>query len=424
MRGRQRRDQGSALILTLGAVALLAVLVAVFTTFTRVERSASRNYRDGERARFLAWAGVERAKYELRRGATSADYPLPWMAYFPDMTTAPPALEQAKLTTVVTTSGSVDDGPSFRVDLSGPLATSAPKPAQLTSPTSNTPWPSGIMGSTYYHDPQNPNFGGDYYVLKVTDNNSCIFLNDGNPHLSKMLDNLAQAAGVGAWAGIGTKIIAARPAGGFRRVEELRWVLAQSDYDLLSPFVTCSARVDRKVVEAGEQYTGGATGSIRHSRLILQPRAPVDINLAPFPVLVAVLTGIGCDGTPGSPADSVSFSQAKSMATQIINYRKNPTIVTSADLKGDMGASLDPTLTGNPSCPKAGFQKWVEFMRFLAANCNSIIDARLQSAVLANCNPNTDLNKFCPDLAIWRPVDKYDLTAATTEFCFGTGGMF
>ena len=46
---------------------MLVLMVGAFAAITRIERAASTNYVDGERAKFIAWSGVERAKYELRR---------------------------------------------------------------------------------------------------------------------------------------------------------------------------------------------------------------------------------------------------------------------------------------------------------------------------------------------------------------------
>ncbi|MBI3723375.1 hypothetical protein HY251_05395, partial [bacterium] len=397
-RTRSGLRRGSALIPSLGAVGLLSLLVATFAATTRLERRASRNYTDGERTRLLAWSGVERAKFELRRAAAAACYPLPWLAYYTDSPVAPP-LERARK-------------PSFRMDLS-------PTPRAFASAGSPLPWPSGTMGSTYYRDPDNRSFGGDYYVLRVTDNNSQVFLNDANPHLGKMLDNLGRAAGAPRWKGLGARILGGRPAMGFRRVEELKFLLAPEDYEAIAELVCCSARVDRKVVECGEQPQGSGA-AFRRSRLVFQSRAPINVNLAPFPVLVAALAGIGYGGVPGAPREQVSFEQASALASAFVHYRQDPVIATSAELVGD--GQSDPALTGSPASPKAGFQKWAELARFLQVS--GLLSSRLQSAVLANANPNTDLNRFEPDLAIYRPVDKYDLTAATTELCFASGGIF
>src|SRR5689334_14876689 len=75
------RTRGVVLLLVLGIVALLSFLVAAFAILSSIERKASHNHRDGERARCVARSGLERAKFELRRAATTNGYPLNWTIY-------------------------------------------------------------------------------------------------------------------------------------------------------------------------------------------------------------------------------------------------------------------------------------------------------------------------------------------------------
>src|SRR5262249_35280174 len=148
----------------------------------------------------------------------------------------------------------------------------------------------------------------------------------------------------------GDKVVTARPKGGYRRTDELRALLPNAQtfadvdnpsvrstvYELIAPYLTTVARVDKRVVESGEQLPPGGqpgqTGSWVHSRLVPQPRAPIDVNLAPYPVLVAAFTGIGFGGAPGQPATEVDFDTAKTLAQAVITYRQSPTI--SVDTTG------------------------------------------------------------------------------------------
>ncbi len=75
-----KATRGAALIVVLGTLAVLALTAVTFTTLAGVERSVSRNYLDHVRARLLAQSGVETALARLRsdldRGAlpeTSAE---------------------------------------------------------------------------------------------------------------------------------------------------------------------------------------------------------------------------------------------------------------------------------------------------------------------------------------------------------------
>ncbi|RMG07348.1 MAG: hypothetical protein D6731_23965 [Planctomycetota bacterium] len=393
---RRRRDRrGMVLIIVLVVLAVLSLLVSAFAVVTRLETEAARNHLEGERARFLAWSGLEAAKFELRRMGTTPAYPAAWVAYHPGEHPQPP-IEQAT-------------HPSFRLHLD-------PVPSILTASPARVPYPSGVMGSTHYRDPDNPQFGGDYYTLRVTDANGLIFLNDTNPHLRRMLDTLGAYLGLST-SEVGRKILAARPPGGFRSVSDIRTVFSnQDDYRAIAPFLTCHAWMDHKVVEMGEQYTapdtGQATRSLRPATLALQSRAPISLNSAPVPVLVAVLEGIGYKGSPGAPGVSVSPALAETIAKAIVDYRL-------AAVGGGGSVSASPM---TPQTRRYGFQSWGEFYGFLRTIPG--VSEELAAIVLANCNPNTDLNKLNPDLSYYRPVDKTDLTSATTELCLASGGIF
>jgi len=219
-------------------------------------------------------------------------------------------------------------------------------------------------------------------------------------------------------------------------VSELRGILSDashtdgtnvSDFDKISPYVTCHAWVDRKVVEMGTYIDGEDTGgslTARSRNLTLGPRAPININTAPRPVLVAALYGVGFDGpyTGGLPPAGkfLDISDAQVLADRIIEYRE------AAAGIGSTSISFDPN--------RFGFQNWAEYYNFLKgldsqgnalpAQFSVVTDPLLQDALLANANPNTDLNKWVPDVSIYRRKDKIDLSSATTEFCFQPGGIF
>lgn len=375
-RGRRRRE-GAALIMVICVLGALALMIAAFAAITRLERAASQNYIDGERAKFLAWSGVERAKFELRRAASTPSFPLPWMAYEPDGGASPPSLELATQ-------------PSFRLRLDPLPAALDPALGEPGRPL--PPAPSGVLGATYYQDRVNSGLGGDYYVLKVEDCNAKVHLNDQNPHLGKMLDTVALV--VGAGADVGQRVVAGRPAEGYRSVEDLRRILGEADFPLVAPYVTCHGFIDRRVIEMGQQTSGGGgTVVARPANLVAQPRAPINVNTAALPVLVAVFNGIG------RGADVVSYSQAVALAQAVIAERQERFATTGI-----------------------GLAKWSDLYQFLLAEAG--LSRTLASVVLANCNPNTDLNKFVPDLSMYRPVDKLDLTSATTELTFAPGGVF
>jgi hypothetical protein len=409
--------------MALAILALLAFVTVAFAMLTSVELGAAHNYRDGERARFLAWSGVEQAKFELRRAAVTPGYPLPWALpdqmnystgqflefnYYNNTYTGTPPIQVPldPFEPNPPVAFPYPKAPSFGLTLS-PIPNVLIDSGQPTD--RHLPWPSGVMGSTYYVDPINPHFHGDYYSIRATDVNACIAINDENGRLPVMLDTLAQIVlSRTGLAGVGAAIAGNRPVGGYQRVDELLGIpqltniLSATDIQTLFPFLTCVTYRDQKVV-VGNQGAG--------PNLTLQPRAPININTASLPVLVAALNGVGASG------EAIDLTTATGIAQQIMTYRCAPTI--SVDIPGS------PLFSGNPQSRRYGFQTWGEFQTFLANLPPPwTLDATLQAAVLANANPNTDLNKFIPDMSMYRSVDKTDLTGSTTEFSFGSGGVY
>ncbi|MEZ0229010.1 MAG: hypothetical protein ACAI25_10325, partial [Planctomycetota bacterium] len=66
LRGMQRRDQGSMLVIALGVLALLSILALTFVSLMKLELLASKNYVDGVKARLIAEGGMEEAITELK----------------------------------------------------------------------------------------------------------------------------------------------------------------------------------------------------------------------------------------------------------------------------------------------------------------------------------------------------------------------
>jgi hypothetical protein len=384
------------LIFVLGILALLAMLVAAFAVETGTELEMAANHRDGERARLVARAGLERAKYELRRSAVTPGFPQPWMMadlWNYSKNQAAPTLGLSAAPSNIQTTVTPSFGVVMPSQPAGITFASAANPNGL-------PWPSGYVGSTYYSYDPNSGFHGDYYVLKVTDCNSCIDLSDQNPNLGTMINTLAQTvAGNAATpvpdaaSNIGNLLVTNRPAGGYRRIEEVQAILLKQfpnsggqDFASLAPYLTTQAYVDGRVI-----YMGPSAPN-----LTITPRAPINVNQAPYPVLVAALNGI-----TGKTADnttwSISLGQAKNLAAQIIAFRNTP------------------------AAGRYGFSSWSQFSQWLQGTLGQ---RQLAALVLANCNPNTDLNSLVPDASIYQCIDKTQITTGTTELCFEPGGTF
>lgn len=54
----------------------------------------------------------------------------------------------------------------------------------------------------------------------------------------------------------------------------------------------------------------------------------------------------------------------------------------------------------------------------------AILDIYQADAIIANCNPNTDLNDYNASVLLYKTIDKADLYSYTTEFCLQSTGYF
>lgn len=465
LRPRVKRRRAAVLILVLGILALLTFVAAAFQALTTVETRATSNYRDGERARYGALSGIEATKFNLRRSVYTPGFPVIWAqpdqydysqnawlendfftapstayagypgGYLPPVSIAPDAVEHGK-------------APSFGLALN-------PVPGVLNDSTTGTsgppralPWPSYVFGSTYYTDPTNKSFKGDYASVRVTPATAQLYLNDTNPCLANMLETLAEIVipptGTGGVpVGAGKAIVDSRPANGYARATDLEGLPALKNLGLsitqiqaLEPYVCCLAPVDKKVIARWDTTNN-------HSDITLRPRAPVDVNWAPYPVLVAVLcpadvnggVSVGTAGLKGATIShgtaTLDYTTACTLAKNIMKYRSTPQIQVDSPLpplaaQPSWIAGMPSPATGVPStlCRRFGFRRWAEFVTFLQTPAMSGLSASQAALVAANCNPNTDLNKFVPDASNLREVDKSDVQQGSTEFCFSPGGVF
>lgn len=70
-----------------------------------------------------------------------------------------------------------------------------------------------------------------------------------------------------------------------------------------------------------------------------------------------------------------------------------------------------------------GFKSWEEFQAFLSDKELNLSELEVH-LILANCLPNSDLNKFNPDSPLFKFIDKSDLVKHTTEFTLFPTGYF
>ncbi len=369
---RPTRTRAITLFVVVALLALHSMLALTFVAVARVERNASRNYLDFARARMLAESGIEAALAHLRDVTLNKSYDDPrdpWV--YKDQ---------------------VGRGVGAGIDLA-----QARNPSYLTGGAYSLPY-SGLMASTYV--PQ-----GDQYVLKILDGASQLYLNNPQASLARMLDTLGVAIAdelrrrgepvVDPIRGRGARIVDFRTqlGGAYRGKEELIQVLGRDDFELVRDYVTAWTWVDPSTIapDPGAPSIEGVPGWKK------EPRAPVNVNTAARPVLVAVLTDL--DG-PNDPA--ITYDQAGRIADEIIRFRSSGT------------AGEGP------------FRSWTELYAFvdgMVARLGLLTQGQAD-CLKANANPNSMLNDFNAERLHNPRVDKLDLTYASTELVFRSMGTY
>ncbi|MCO5171273.1 MAG: hypothetical protein M9894_33645 [Planctomycetes bacterium] len=412
------RRRGSVLVVALGLLAVLAVFAVAFVSLVRLEARAAANTTDAARARLVAEAGVERALFLLTRTELQdpvTSFHAPWTYRS-------------------------QDGANWGIGL--PLE-AALNPSFRAGRTPEGLAYSGVVSGTYQA-------AGDHFALRVTAANAKLSLNGQQPTLADMLDALGRAvdefdrrrldpasllhdAGWAAWlearraaleaggasaaearrltdprdpvAGRGRQLVELRAAlgGRFQALEQLRAVLPPEDLERLADHVTVDAWLDPAMV--GFDGAGVETP---------QWRAPVDVNTAPWPVLVACFEGVRPRQAvhPDETPRAIDAATARRIATRLDQRRRG---VRSG------GALVAP---GEP------LRGWADLRRFLDADedgdgSNDLgLDLTQRAALLANADPNLIHPQRNPDATNHPGLGKVDLAVATTELCFITYGVY
>jgi len=250
-----KRKRGAVLIVVLGVLAVLALLAVTFSTLQATERRVARNYLDTVRARLLARSGVEDAVARLQEYFPSRAFdvagvaaPKPWKYWGNDLTeTAEPGA--VRLEEATNPSFAVEARPSNSVESPQDPLDPNVRPLQLRIAGKDRGL-SGVMASGTYGT------YGDHYALKVSDLSGRLFVNDGldggpqgsvSLNLKRILNVLGQIPGVSV-PQLGDKVLAARPASGYRHANELIIALGdEAAWARVREFVTVDAWVDPNV---------------------------------------------------------------------------------------------------------------------------------------------------------------------------------
>ena len=424
------RNKGVVLIMVLGILALLSVLGTIFCILAVMERGVAKVSVDMVRARLAARSGVERAVAELQLYALSNAYSDPlkneWV-YFGEDINRNSILDPGE----DANGNGILDIASFPLDF---------RDESKIYPSFKVTGKdfSGQLPGTY-------NDEGDIYLLKILDCSSMININtpyklnlpDQTETLARILENLSKEidpANPPIKQGEGQKIINYRknlPQECFVFKDQIKdvpgGIISDDDFQKIKDYITVYSWLDSKTIrldngavrpainsnQVGRPNYGTAYNSLIEY-ILVEPRSPININIAAKPVLVAVLSdlkGIYYEGLIeyyGTVREAkIDFATAEKIADEIIVNRR----ATRA--------------SGDPSY-KGAFASWSQFNSF----CDNylvtkgIITAAQAGLLKANFNPNTDLNKNNPNASFNRIMDRFDITAYSTEFCFGPTGYF
>ncbi len=381
----RRSNEGVVLLFTICILPMLAILGVMFATTSRVERSVAASYVAGARARMLAISGIDTAAARLR------------------------AIRGNRAWSSVRDAWYSADAPNVAV-------TALQKPS-YDAGRQVFGFSYSIAAAGTYCDQ------GDIITLRIVDCASRVYVNGRQASLGRMLDALGWAVGTQERVAVpadgwGDRVIAARdaePNRRFRDEERLRQILraqvSQDMADRLMPYLTIWAWSDTNVIAPRPSSAGPMAEAVAAPEFqkdlagTVVGRAPVDVNTAPVPVLVACIAGL-----QGLETDLAGYGGWRYVQTQAIPRDKAQQIAAMIDgYRQRVG----------------DFHTWEEFHAFVdGLGVAGLVTPAQADVIKANANPNTLMNRFHPNREVALRVQKADLTYATTEFTFDAMGYF
>lgn len=155
-------------------------------------------------------------------------------------------------------------------------------------------------------------------------------------------------------------------------------------------------------------------------------RSPVNVNLAPWPVLVSAFANLRAIHHEDGAAIEINFDEAKALASRICDVRREK-LFEESDSDTDKEAAMEayPLST------------WEKFKRFLLKNDASgdrgafdvfsgdnTLKLRKALLVYAMGDPNVHLRRANPDKILYQEINKTDITHPTVELTFHVQGLF
>lgn len=430
---RRTSQRGFALFIALGVLALLAVIGTTYVTVSGVERDTASSYVAKTRAMMLALSGMEYGITMVRSPHAFE----PWSEYHGEDWNG---LGEP----IGTPDGDMDDAQGNRngvLEIQGCPLEFARRPSFFADENRDG-FPdlvpvseggsvrlrgfSGRLPGTYHRD-------GDHFVLRVEPTAARVSINEAGAGYRKLYDNLGDLVLAGRVANLGARIQAAQP---YQTVDELvsRGVLTAAQLDLMRPYLTVFAWRNPTTMRPDPQTEVFSRPEQLRRADYVEARAPIDINSADTVVIQACLTGISGYNTdrivPRKRSYVLTARLAEDLAQGIVQARAETFTDVNSNRRWDAGEAF-VDLDGNgrydgPFRSWQQFESWILTARGFTGHGRGASARRSWSAdlVLANANPNTDLNCLGPEHQMRRAIDKADLIEYTTEFCFESNGMF
>lgn len=404
--------KGNALVVVLATLLVLSIMGISFVRLASLEQNAAANFTNAVSARLMAKSGVESAARTLVDeyftnglfGATN------WLYVATNSDSHTPAGNDPGL---------------FAEDHVGDGV--APGDVQLPGAPGLPSYPLDTPVHGHRVSATNSTDSNRTFTLKIFDTTSQINLNTqidaSNPfgvhsnHLAELLNNLSKAVAMrepyksahpedvlalGPLHGLGVDIEAERRTrGGFTSKVDLLNVAGITTNDLREMWDYITVYPTPSIMSnAPALYRNVRGANPPEERYEISYRSPVNINTAPWPVLVAVFQGIRANTV------TIAESDAIVLANHVCERRHQST-----------------------------FQDWIDFDEFIdqqLTNGGAFFQGGLPdpegaakaAIVKANCNPNVVPKRTNPDAVIYQDVNKADLAFYSTEFTFFPLGDF
>ncbi|MFC1588148.1 hypothetical protein ACFL54_07555 [Planctomycetota bacterium] len=482
MQIQNQKPAGMVLLIVLGILGLLSVMAITFVSMTRLERSISRNYVDRTRAIMVAESGVEYAINQIAnfRGGILLPHEMAALQYEDGDYAVPLEISEnpsfkipGQTYSGVVSSSNAADSDRYKlkvVDLSGRINLNDSN-VELNLPT--PPHDAGNVSS----GTRRLSLMISYLCERLFADSMCHGIGFTMANTIEMAKDERPGGQFTSMDEIRNILIEDFSEVGFGSdewavFEQYFTLYGWQDTNVLKPTFKVDISVPNEVAPAPLNDDGGADlylyMDMQTKIFELDTHSPVNINTASREVIETLFANVAGwfleEDDPEDLSDGHygSWIQAQCIPFQYYYLDENLTWQTPrGPLQGFLGKRnrsgvitrtltlTDPSANNYnpgrlPAIAEITWQRihhqsdpnpietWDEFEIFLKDELNQKLDSLglgaldefEVDALLANFNPNSQINDYNPNLSIYRHIDKSQLTVYNTEFCFEPTGYF